>query len=114
MAGRKIEVIEGSGNVFADLGLEDASELKAKSGLIFEIGRVIEERGLTQAQTVELIGLDQPKVSNLLRGKLTGFSTDRLLKILNALGQDVEIMVRIKPASERRDATVIVGHIASA
>lgn len=87
----------GSGNVFADLGLPDADELKAKSELVIEIIQIIEERGLKQAEAAEIMGIDQPKVSALVRGKLGGFSMERLYRFLNALGRDVEIIVKPKP-----------------
>ena len=98
---------EGSGNVFADLGLPNAPELQAKADLAVEIGRTIAERGLTQAEAAELLGIDQPKVSALVRGRLTGFSMERLYRFLNALGRDVEIVVRA-PRAAKRDGTVKV------
>jgi predicted XRE-type DNA-binding protein len=82
------------GNVFEDLGLQNAPELQAKADLAWEIGRTLEERGLTQSKAAELLGIDQPKVSALVRGRLTGFSMERLYRFLNALGSDVEIVVR--------------------
>ena len=69
---------------------------------------MIENRKLTQAKATSLLGVDQAKVSALLRGKLSGFSTDRLLRFLNALGQDIEIVVRDKPSRVRRRATLSV------
>jgi predicted XRE-type DNA-binding protein len=90
---------ESSGNVFADLGPENAPELQAKADLALEISRTLEERGFTQAQAAELLGIDQPKVSALVRGRLSGFSMERLYRFLNALGKDVEIVVR---AAERK------------
>lgn len=97
----------GSGNVFADLGLPDAEELKAKSDLAIEIVRIIEDRGLKQAEAAEIMGVDQPKVSALVNGKLDGFSMERLYRFLNALGRDVEIVVTPKPKS-RKEATLSV------
>jgi predicted XRE-type DNA-binding protein len=85
-----------NGNVFADLGLPDADELLAKTDLAIEIRRVIEERGLTQAEAAELMGVDQPKVSALVRCKLNGFSMERLYRFLNALDRDIEIVVKPK------------------
>jgi predicted XRE-type DNA-binding protein len=86
-------VTEGSGNVFADLGLRDADTLLAKSVLAIHIKRVIKSRRLTQAQAADILGLDQPKVSAITSGRLEGFSTDRLMRFLNELGCDVEIAV---------------------
>jgi predicted XRE-type DNA-binding protein len=84
----------GSGNVFADLGLANAPELQAKADLAWEITRTIEEKGLSQTEAAELLKVDQPKVSALVRGRLSGFSMERLYRFLNALGKDVEIVVR--------------------
>ena len=100
----------GSGNVFADLELPDAEELKAKALLVTQIIRIIEERGLEQVEAAEIMGIDQPKVSQLVRGKLDGFSMERLYRFLNALGMDIEIVVKPKPkgrreAQHQRDAS---------
>jgi predicted XRE-type DNA-binding protein len=94
-----------SGNVFADMNLPNAEELLAKADLAIQISRVIAERELTQAGAAELLGIDQPKVSALVRGRLEGFSIERLTRFLNALGQDVEIIVRPKPRSARHGQT---------
>ena len=83
----------GGGNVFADLGLEDAEELLAKSGLAILIADLIKQRRLTQGQAARTIGIDQPRVSRLVRGELYGFSTDQLMRALTALGHDVSIVV---------------------
>ena len=104
----KERVSRGSGNVFADLGLPDAEELQVKAGLVHHIARVIEKRGLTQTQAATLLAIDQPKVSNLLRGRLDGFSTERLFRFLNALGQDIEIVIREKPRRSKRPAALSV------
>ncbi|MFG1690578.1 helix-turn-helix domain-containing protein [Gemmatimonadota bacterium] len=92
-------VVESCGNVFADLGLPNADELKAKAELVIEISRIIEERGLKQVEAAEILGIDQPKVSALVRGRLRGFSMERLYRFLKALDQDVQIVVRPKPRS---------------
>lgn len=91
-----------SGNVFADLALADPEQMLAKAELAGRIGQIIAERRLTQAQAAAILGVDQPKVSALLRGKLDGFSIDRLFRFLNALGRDVEIVIR--PARRDGDA----------
>jgi predicted XRE-type DNA-binding protein len=98
---KELEYEVGSGNVFADLGLPDAEELKAKSELVIEIIQIIEDRDLKQAEAAEIMGIDQPKVSLLVRGKLGGFSMERLYRFLNALGQDVEIVVKPKPKGRK-------------
>lgn len=91
-----------SGNVFADLGRENADELLAKAELVRQISAAIEERGITQAQAADLLGTTQPTVSDLVRGRLSKFSIERLIAFLNRLDQDVEIVVRAKRRSEER------------
>jgi predicted XRE-type DNA-binding protein len=95
-----------SGNVFADLGLPDAEELLAKADLAIQISRAIEQCKLTQAEAAEMLGIDQPKISALMRGRLSGFSMERLYRFLNALGRDVEIVVR--PAARKRAGVRVV------
>lgn len=88
-----ISVTESSGNVFADLGLPDAEEALTKAELAMAVAAIVQERGITQVQAAEVLKIPQPKVSALLRGQLSGFSLERLLRFLNALGHDVRIMV---------------------
>jgi len=92
----------GSGNVFADLGPPDPEQLLAKAELARQVLNIITRRRLTQAQAVQLLGIDQPKVSALTRGKLSGFSMERLFHFLNALGRDVQITVKAKPRSRQQ------------
>jgi predicted XRE-type DNA-binding protein len=96
----------GSGNVFADLGLPNPEEALAKAGLAQAIADTIDRRGLTQEDAARIMGLDQPKVSAIVRGRLTGFTQDRLTRCVLALGNDVEITVR------RGEAGVGAGHLA--
>ncbi len=96
----KVEL--GSGNTFADLGFRDAEERLLKAKLATKIAQLIEEKGWTQTQTAEHIGLDQPKVSHLLRGRLSGFSADRLIAILNRLGHSVEVRISAKERTPKR------------
>lgn len=98
----QVGVVESSGNVFADLGLPDPDERLVKAELARKIREIITKRHLTQAEAAELLGIDQPKVSALMRGKLSGFSTARLFRFLNALGRDVEIVVKRKPSSRSK------------
>jgi predicted XRE-type DNA-binding protein len=86
-----------SGNVFADLGVAEPAEALAKAELAPKIGEIVAKRHLTQAAAAELLGIDQPKVSALVRGNLTGFSIERLFRLLNALDRDVEIVVKRRP-----------------
>jgi predicted XRE-type DNA-binding protein len=100
--GNKAEVTESSGNVFADLGVAEPEQSLAKAELARRIATIIRARHLSQRKAAEVLGVDQPKISALLHGRLSGFSADRLLRFLNALGQDVEIRVRPKAASKPR------------
>jgi predicted XRE-type DNA-binding protein len=100
--GKADRIEQSSGNVFADLGLNNPAELLAKAELVQRIADIIAERKLTQVRAAKLLGVDQPKVSALLRGKLDGFSIDRLFRFLNALGRDVEIVIR--PAKHAKEA----------
>src|SRR5712672_2730131 len=87
-------VEQGSGNVFADLDLPNPNLALAKAELVQRIRQLIADRKLTQVRAAKLLGLDQPKVSALVRGRVEGYSLDRLFRFLNALGQRVEICVR--------------------
>ncbi len=102
----RLGVEASSGNVFADLGVPKPEEAWAKAELARKIGTLIVERKLTQSQAASLLGIDQPKISALLRGRLQGFSSDRLFRFLNALGSDVEIVVR--PAGRERPPRIRV------
>lgn len=83
-----------TGNVFADLGLPDAGEHLIKAGLVVRIDRTIRQRKLTLAAAAELMGIDQPRVSAMLAGQFRGYSVERLMRCLVALGNDVEIVVK--------------------
>lgn len=98
----EVIVEESTGNVFADLGLPDADQLLAKAELARTIRGLIERRNLTQTDAARLMGTTQPKVSDLFHGRLDGFSMERLYRFLNALDQDVQIVVRPKPRSRDR------------
>jgi predicted XRE-type DNA-binding protein len=107
MTKRAEEVEASSGNVFADLEVPDPGEALAKAELAGQVCAIIAERKLTQAKAATLLGVDQPKVSALLRGKFDGFYTDRLFRFLNALGQDVEIVVRPRRGADRASTRVV-------
>jgi predicted XRE-type DNA-binding protein len=98
---------KSSGNVFADLGLPNPEDRLAKAELARRISVIISEQRLTQLEAAAVLGIDQPKVSALVRGRLGGFSLERLLRFLNVLGRDVEIVVKPKPKG-RRHATLSV------
>jgi len=94
-------VREGSSNVFADLGLPDSEGLLAKAHLASAISDIIKGRHLTQTEAASVLGTTQPKVSSLVRGRLDGFSLERLALFLNSLDRDVEIRVRRRPRSRQ-------------
>ena len=96
-----MKIERGSGNVFADLGRPDAEAQLLKAELVTRIDAIIRQRRLTQVQAADLLGLSQPDVSHLLRGNFRKYSVERLLRLLTALGRDVEIVIR-KPRSRRR------------
>jgi len=100
--GEEIEVYHSCGNVFADMGLPDAEEMLVKAQLSIQIHGIIKKRHLTQAKAADLLGIDQPKISALLRGRLSGFSMERLFYFLNVLGRDVDIIVKPKPRSRQQ------------
>jgi predicted XRE-type DNA-binding protein len=97
--GDGINIIRGSGNVFADLGLADAEERHTKLRLAYALNAVIDRSKLSQAAAAARLGLNQPKVSALRNYKLEGFSVERLMTLLTTLDQDVEIVIRKKPRS---------------
>ena len=86
-----------SGNVFADIGVADAEEHLIKAGLVVKIDQIIQQHGLTQSAAAQAMGIDQPKVSAMLRGDFSNLSERKLMDCLNRLGYDIEI--KIKPAS---------------
>ena len=106
MAKKRIAVLVGSGNVFEDLGLKNAGELLAKAKLAARIVQILEERELTQTQAANVLGIDQPKVSQVYRGRLDDFSIERLMRFLTALHRDVRIVIDDKPRRCRGRVTV--------
>ena len=97
----EIKVEQGSGNVFADLGIPNAEAHLLKAEIVTRIDRIIRQRGLKQAEAAKLLGLSQPDVSRLLRGNFRAYSMERLLRLLTVLGRDVQIVIR-EPRSPRR------------
>lgn len=93
---------KGSGNIFADLGVPNAEEHQLKAALLVQIKRLISERQLTQTEAARLIKMKQPDLSKLLRGHFKLVSVEKLMLMLTALDQDVEIT--IKPHRKRGEA----------
>jgi predicted XRE-type DNA-binding protein len=103
-----IPVTPGSGNVFADLGFAEPEDELTKAQLASHIRQIIKRRRLTQVAAAALMGIDQPKVSALLNGRLANFSSERLMRLLTALGQDVEITLKPKPRERARGRILVV------
>ena len=104
-----IPVTASTGNVFADMGLAEPEEELTKAQLASHIRQAIKRRRLTQVAAAALMGVDQPKVSALFNGRLANFSSDRLMRLLTALGQDVDITVRAKPRNRAHARIRVIG-----
>lgn len=98
MTKENIDYEVSSGNIFADLGLKESEELLARAKLLYDVGSLIKASQLSQETIAKKLGISQPKVSMLVSGKLSAFSTDTLLHYLSLLGCNVEIRV-LKPRS---------------
>lgn len=98
-----------SGNVFADLGLPQSDGLLAKAALAVQIANIIADRHLTQCQAAVILGTTQPKVSDLVAGRLDGFSIERLIRFLNALDRDVQIVVTPRPQASANATVRVTG-----
>jgi predicted XRE-type DNA-binding protein len=99
------KIVKGSMNVYADLGMADADEMLVKAQLATKIAEIIKLRKLTQMQASTLLGISQPKLSNMLRGRFRGISETKMLECLTLLGRDVQIVIR--PATRTRRS----GHV---
>jgi predicted XRE-type DNA-binding protein len=93
-AKKTVKFEKSNGNVFADLGLPHPEQELLKARLTLQIYRLIKQRNLSQSQAGEILGIQQPRVSALMRNRAGAFSIERLMDFLTALGQDVEITVR--------------------
>jgi predicted XRE-type DNA-binding protein len=102
-------VVQSSGNVFADLGLQDAGEKQTRVRLAVAINQIIQARHLSQTAAARLLHINQPKISALANYRLDGFSVERLMHFLNALDRDVEIVIRKKARSKRPARIVVTG-----
>ena len=101
------KITKSSGNVFKDLGLPDSEERLAKAELASQIAGIIRKKKLTQTQAAKQLGINQPKVSALITGNLAGFSTDRLIRFLNLLGRDVNIVIKPKSRSNKYGHVIV-------
>lgn len=107
-AERREPITRGTGNVFADLGFPDAAERQAKLRLAYALNQVLDAGKLSQAEAAKVLGVTQPKVSALRNYKLSGFSVERLMNLLTAVDQDVEIVIRQKPRSRKAGRISVV------
>lgn len=101
-----INVKQGSGNIFADLGFANPEQEQLKARLMLQIYRTIKGLNLTQVQAGEILGIKQPHVSGLMRGQSGAFSVERLMDFLTTLGHDIEISVR--PARKKHHGELSV------
>lgn len=106
--GAETPVTPSSGNVFADLGFAEPEEELTKAQLASHIRQIIQRQRLTQSSAATLMGIDQPKVSALLNGRLANFSSERLMRLLTGLGQDIEITVKSTPRSRAKGRIRVV------
>jgi predicted XRE-type DNA-binding protein len=108
MSNINIEVEQGSGNVYADLGMPNAEEMLVKARLAAKISEIIKHRHLTQIEAANIVGLPQPKLSGMLRGQFRGISESKMLDCLNKLGRDVQIVVKKAPRSHTTGKTSVI------
>ncbi len=99
----------GSGNVFKDFGDPNPEESQAKADLSRQIRKIIEQRKFTQKEAAEIMGIDQPKVSDIIRGKLSKYTIDRLIRFLRLLGTDIEINFKKHDRRSGSTGTLVVG-----
>lgn len=102
------EIEQGSGNVYADLNYPDAGEMLVKARLASKICSIIKARHLTQVQAAEILGLPQPKVSEMIRGKFRGISETKMIDCLARLGRDVQIVVKAAPRSRPQGRVEVI------
>jgi predicted XRE-type DNA-binding protein len=106
MTTKSTKIVRSSGNVFADLGLPNAQELSTKVELAFLINESL--AGVTQQKAASRLGLPQPKISKLRNYRLDNFSVEKLMHLLTKLDRDIEIVVRRRPATQKRGAHIVV------
>jgi predicted XRE-type DNA-binding protein len=107
-ADRDTAIVRGTKNVFADLGYPDAAERQAKLRLAYSLNQLLDVRKMSQAEAAKRLGVTQPKISALRHYKLAGFSVERLMNLLTALDQDIDIVIRRKPRSRKTGRISVV------
>ena len=105
-----IELEKSCGNIFADLEIPDSDEYLAKAKLASKICELINQRNLTQIEAGKILGVNQPKISALMTGKLDGFSSERLFRFLNALAQEIEIIIKPKKSPNQTPTINVICH----
>ena len=103
----EVTMEETTGSVYHALGYEGADEMERKARLVMAINDTLDAQGLTQTEAAKIVGMDQPTISKLLRGRFRSISTDRLVSMLNALGRDVTIVVGGMPTGEGPGRTLV-------
>jgi predicted XRE-type DNA-binding protein len=106
---KALEITKSTGNVFKDLEVANPEEYLVKSALAYQINQIIMQKKLNQIDAAKLLGIDQPKISALSRGRLTGFSIERLFKFLAILNQDIEITIR--PHKKVSNSSIDTPHV---
>ena len=101
------QIENGSANVYADLGFENPEEMLVKAQLATKIGEIIRRRKLTQIQAAELLGIPQPKLSNMLRGQFRGISETKMIECLTRLGRNVDIVVKAARSKSAGHVSVV-------
>ncbi len=102
------KVHRGSGNIFADIGTVYPERTLARAQIMFRTAEIIKKLNLTQKEASDLLDIPQSKVSCLINGKLSMFSLDHLLMLLNKLGRDVEIIIKPKLKEEKFASTHVL------
>ena len=103
-----VEIEESSGNVYADLGTDNAEEMFVKARLAAKISEIIKHRHLTQQEASEILHIPQSKISNMLRGNFRGISEAKMIECLNLLGRDIQIIVKKAPRSHSTGHTNVI------
>ena len=107
MSEKTTEIYEGSGNVFADLGLEDAEGLYTRAKIWFLVLTILQDRKLKQEEAATLLNMNQADISLLMRGRFNHFSTERLLDFLKKLDQEVILLIRSREASDHQQGVTL-------
>jgi predicted XRE-type DNA-binding protein len=103
-----VEIKRAAADIYSELGRVDAAEMRVKATLAAAIGDIIKSCRLTQVEAAAILGIPQPKLSGMLRGRFRGISETKMIECMNRLGRDIEIVVRKSPASRSLGRTRVV------